>query len=178
MQELDPQKFPIGKYQVPKEITATFISDSINAIASFPSQLRDLAATITDADLEKTYRSGGWNIRQLIHHCADSHMNAFIRFKKSLTEDSPNITGYNEAAWADMADVALPIDVSIQLLEAMHNRWAVLLKNTPISALERGYFHPEQNRTVPLTEAVGLYAWHGEHHLAHIKIAMGNTLVK
>jgi hypothetical protein len=172
MQELDPQKFPIGKYQVPKEITATFISDSIDAIADFPSQLKDLAATITNADLVKTYRNGGWNIRQLIHHCADSHMNAFIRFKKSLTEDTPNITGYKEAAWAEMADVALPIDVSIQLLDAMHHRWAAMLKNTPISDLERGYFHPEQNRVVPLKEAVGLYAWHGKHHLAHIKIAL------
>lgn len=171
---MDALRYPNGKYQVPTEITPAFIAASIQAIAAFPAELKQLTAKLTEVDLAKTYRNGGWNVQQLVHHCADSHMNAFIRFKKSLTEDEPAITGYKEAAWVDMADVQLPISVSIQLLESLHARWAAMLTNTSFEALGRGYFHPEQNRVVPLKEAVGLYAWHGQHHLAHIKIALAN----
>jgi len=167
---MDPNRYPIGKYEVPTNITPNFVRASIQAIADFPAQLKELTANLTDQDLAKCYREGGWNIQQVVHHCADSHMNAFIRFKKSLTEDSPEITAYKEAYWVEMADVSLPISVSIQLLESLHARWSTMLSNTSFDELGRGYFHPEQNRVVPLKEAVGLYAWHGKHHLAHIKM--------
>lgn len=171
---MDKQRYPIGKYQVPIEFTPVFISDSISSIASFPAQLKALTAGLSKEELAKLYREGGWNIQQVVHHCADSHINAFIRFKKSLTEDAPEITGYKEAAWVEMADVDLPITLSVQILEGLHARWAAMLSNCTLDELGRGYFHPEQNRVVPLKEAVGLYAWHGQHHLAHIKLALGN----
>jgi uncharacterized damage-inducible protein DinB len=129
---------------------------------------------LTDEQLERRYRSGGWTIRQVVHHVPDSHMQAFVRMKLAVTEDTPTIKPYDEARWAELADVRLtPVGVSLDLLEALHRRWVVLLRAFTDQHFRRGFLHPEIG---PMTvdDALALYAWHGRHHAAHIKNALSD----
>lgn len=129
---------------------------------------------LSETTLELTYRPSGWTIRQVVHHCADSHMNAFIRFKLALTEDSPTVKPYREEFWAELPDILnLPIEPSLQILEGLHQRWATLLRSFGSREWMAGYIHPEHGKHVGLDEATGEYAWHCRHHLAHIRVAKG-----
>lgn len=162
-------KYPIGQFLKPTEISAELLNSYISDIESFPDRLKAEVENLTEAQLDTEYRPDGWTIRQVVHHCADSHINSFTRFKLALTEDNPTIKPYLEAAWAELADSKnMPLAPSLQLLEGLHKRWVVLLKSLSESDLQRTFFHPESKAQVPLAENIGIYAWHCNHHLAHI----------
>jgi uncharacterized damage-inducible protein DinB len=164
-------KYPIGPFTSPDEITSEMIQNWIEDIETFPKLLRDSVQNLTEKQLNTPYREGGWTVRQVVHHCADSHMNSFIRFKLALTEDNPTIKGYKEAAWAEMPDcLQVPLEPSLKLLGGVHERWTVLLKSLSTDDLKKTFFHPERQRSIPLDQTIALYAWHGKHHLGHVKI--------
>lgn len=169
---IDKLKYPVGKYTPPAEITADVRNAWINKISEFPQQLRALAAGLDNTSLETHYRPGGWTARQVIHHLADSHMNALIRFKLALTEDNPTIKPYEEAQWALLADYSLDIALSLDMLNGIHQKWYALLQQMNETDFSRTFYHPANNRTQTLVSALGLYAWHGEHHMAHIRNCM------
>jgi uncharacterized damage-inducible protein DinB len=166
---LEEQKFPIGRYKKTETITTELLEQWINDIAHFPKKIKDAVEYLNDEQLDTPYRPEGWTIRQVVHHCADSHMNSFMRFKLALTEDKPTIKPYFEDRWAELEDSkTFPIKSSIQLLEALHARWTILLQNMEDKDLRRTFIHPEHGEEVQLDENIGIYAWHCNHHLAHI----------
>jgi uncharacterized damage-inducible protein DinB len=160
-------RYPIGRSDTTTPLAPGVRAQRIDAIAAAPAQLRLAVAGLSDDQLDTPYRPGGWTVRQTVHHVADSHMNAFIRFRLGLTEEKPTIKPYDEAAWAELPDMRLPIEVSLPLLEALHERWAHLLRTVPSSSFERSIFHPE-NGPMTLDAMVSMYSWHGRHHTAHI----------
>ena len=160
-------RYPIGRSDTTTPLTAGVRAQRIDAIAAAPAQLRLAVAGLSDEQLDTAYRPGGWTVRQTVHHVADSHMNAFVRFRLGLTEDNPTIKPYDEKAWSELPDMRLPVDVSLRLLDALHERWAHLLRAQPGSAFERLIQHPE-NGPMTLDAMVSMYAWHGRHHTAHI----------
>ena len=140
----------------------------LSEIEQAPSNLRAAVRGLSDGQLDTPYREGGWTVRQVVHHLPDSHMNSYIRFKLALTEDDPAIKPYMEDRWADLPDSKqAAIDVSLALLDALHQRWLMVLRNMPESAWRRAFLHPELGPTT-LDKALALYAWHGRHHVAHI----------
>ena len=161
------ERYPIGPFVRPEHLTEEVVNSWINEIKEWPARLRQAAGTLTDEQLDTPYREGGWTIRQVVHHTADSHMNAFIRFKLALTETAPVIKPYDEAAWANLPDSGLPVEESLVLLDALHKRWVVLLSNLSTADLEKTFIHPDSG-IVTVGENIGMYAWHGRHHLAHI----------
>ena len=141
----------------------------IQTLAAFPSRLHEAVASLDGTQLGTTYRPGGWTLRQVVHHCADSHMNSFIRFKLALTEDEPTIKPYREELWAELNDSRqFPIGSSLAILEHVHLRWVAVLNSMSVTHWERGFIHPEKGRRLTLHEALALYAWHCDHHLAHV----------
>jgi uncharacterized damage-inducible protein DinB len=161
-------RFPVGKFTRPEEVTPAQREEWIDQIAAVPEQLQAALAGLDEARLDTPYREGGWSIRQVVHHLPDSHLNAFVRFKLALTEDTPLIKPYDEAAWANLADARdTPVQVSAALLTALHQRWVVLLRSLDEAQWQRSFRHPEMGE-VRLDQTLGLYAWHGRHHLAHI----------
>ncbi len=168
----DHLHYPIGKFSAPENIDEAQIEQWIRSIEQFPKRLAQEVNALSQAELEKTYRPGGWSIRQIVHHCADSHMNSFIRFKLALTEDEPTIKAYYEALWAELPDAnTFPVDSSLKILEGLHQRWTNLLWHLSTKDLKKQFGHPETDELIPLSRNIGLYAWHGEHHLQHIKNA-------
>lgn len=164
----DP-RYPIGKFSYDGVATADARSTRIEEIARAPAAMRAAVKGLTGKQFDTPYREGGWTVRQLIHHVPDSHLNAYVRFKLALTEDTPTIKPYQEKLWAELADTReVPPEVSLTLLEATHQRWVALLKSIGPADWKRGYRHPEYDREVPLDEALAMYAWHGKHHVAHI----------
>ncbi|MEM1505314.1 bacillithiol transferase BstA [Domibacillus sp. 8LH] len=161
------ERFPIGSFAWPDELTENVISGWREDIKTFPLLLRQTVEHLTDEQLDTPYRDGGWTVRQVVHHLADSHMNAFIRFKLALTEATPVIKPYDEAAWANLTDSRLPVEVSLSLLEALHERWAALLSSLTKNDVNKTFIHPDSGH-VTIGENIGIYAWHGRHHLAHI----------
>jgi hypothetical protein len=167
LQEVDP-RFPIGKFQTPDEISVEQRSLAIAVIEALPAKLKDAVHGLSDAQLDTPYRDGGWTVRQLVHHIADSHMNAFCRVRLGLTEDWPTIFAYNEKAWAMLDDSAkAPIALSLGLLEGLHARWAMMLRSLVDAQWARGVKHP-QNGPMSVELSTQLYAWHCRHHVAHI----------
>ncbi|PLT29282.1 YfiT family bacillithiol transferase [Peribacillus deserti] len=160
-------KYPIGNFQFDGEITNSVIRDWINEIEDLPRLLRDAVKDLDNEQLDTAYRSGGWTVRQVIHHLADSHMNAYIRFKLALTEEKPVIKPYDETKWAELSDYEMPIDISLLLLKALHKRWTKLLRSISPADMEKTFIHPDSGE-VSVGENIGIYAWHGRHHLAHI----------
>lgn len=160
-------KYPIGTFQFDDEITSSVTNVWINEIENFPKLLRDAVKDLDDEQLDTAYRSGGWTVRQVIHHLADSHMNAYIRTKLALTEENPVIKPYNEKKWAELPDYRLPIDTSLSLLEKLHNRWTNLLYSLTPADMEKNFIHPDSGE-VSVGKNIGVYAWHGRHHLAQI----------
>lgn len=167
---IEELKYPIGKFDRPVEIRKDLINNWISDIAVFPQKLRISASGLTDDQLDTQYRPQGWTIRQVVHHCADSHMNSFIRFKLALTEDNPTIKPYYEDRWAELPDCKnYEIESSLQLLEGLHKRWSKLLRNISDKDFERTFIHPENNKQTSIAENIGIYAWHCNHHMAHIE---------
>jgi hypothetical protein len=165
----DQLRYPIGKFKAPETYTSDYLAERIHAIAQFPKQLQNEVMHLTDEQLDTPYREGGWTIRQVVHHCTDSHMNCFIRIKWALTEDNPTIKFYYEDRWGEMADnVTMPVGPSLAFLEGLHFRLAYLMKSLSITDLEKSFIHPEHNASFQIKEIIGTYAWHGSHHLAHI----------
>ncbi|OEH91572.1 YfiT family bacillithiol transferase [Bacillus solimangrovi] len=160
-------RYPIGEFDYVGDPTQEIVESWIKEIESTPSQLKKAVSGLSDEQLDKVYREGGWTVRQVVHHIVDSHINSYTRFKLALTEDNPTIKLYEEAKWAELPDTKLPIEVSLQLLESLHIRWVVLLRSLNKAELEKTFQHPESG-TVKLSTNVGIYAWHGRHHIAHI----------
>lgn len=165
MEEL---KYPTGRFKYSGSNTPEQRTSYIQAIEAVPGELRRAVAGLSDAQLNQSYRPEGWTLRQVVHHVADSHLNAYQRFKLTLTEDNPRIKTYKEALWAEEPDArTLPVEVSLQLLEALHGRWVVSLRAMNAAAFSRTLDHPESG-AVTLDFMLALYAWHGKHHTAHI----------
>lgn len=160
-------RYPVGRFVSPATVTPTDRSTFINHIAEAPARLRDAVSGLNDAALDTPYRDGGWTVRQLVHHVADSHVNAYTRFRLALTEDAPTIKPYDQEAWSRLPDSRLAIDVSLRLLDAIHERWVAMLRGLSESDFARSYVHPESGRTT-LDQALAQYAWHGKHHTAHV----------
>jgi uncharacterized damage-inducible protein DinB len=164
--ETDP-RYPIGRFAPPQTITREDLDDAILTISEMPEQLREAVRSLNDAQLNTPYREGGWTVRQVVHHLADSHMAAFHRLCRVLTEDEPVVPGYNEAAFAELPDHTMPIEWSLDVLEGVHARWITLLKSMNETQWKRTWQHSE--RGVQSMDAVTmLYAWHCRHHVAHI----------
>ncbi|BDD11277.1 putative metal-dependent hydrolase [Fulvitalea axinellae] len=166
-------RFPIGHFHAPEMIIPSDIEQWIEDIEKFPMLLTEELIGLSQEQLEWSYRPDGWSIRQLTHHCADSHMNSFIRFKLALTEDKPVIKPYEEALWAKLPDNESDVTESLFILKGLHARWVQLLKNLSYKDLDREFVHPENGQTVSVAENIGIYAWHGKHHLEHIRLAKG-----
>ncbi|MGG0718490.1 YfiT family bacillithiol transferase [Robertmurraya massiliosenegalensis] len=169
------ERFPIGKFNFNEEMTAERITDCIEEIEELPRLLREVLLYVTEEQLNTPYRKGGWTVRQVVHHLADSHMNAYIRLKLALTEDKPMIKPYDQDSWAELSDSNEPIDVSLNLLESLHHRFVVLLRSLSFDELNRVFIHPELGE-VSIGKNIGLYSWHGKHHLAHISSVCNQTV--
>jgi hypothetical protein len=162
-------RYPVGKFDFDAPVNEADYPKLIAVVAETPVALRSAVAGLTRDQLETRYRPGGWTVKQVVHHVPDSHLNAYTRFKLALTEDEPTIKPYDEAAWAELADSRqVPIEVSLDLLDALHVRWVALMRSMDIDDFNRGLRHPEQGRVLALKQMLGLYAWHGRHHVAHI----------
>jgi DinB superfamily len=170
MMETDIVKlqYPIGRFTVPTDVSEDEVKQAIVRIALFPSRIMETVRQIPPDLLDTPYRPGGWTFRQVVHHCADSHMNAMIRFKLALTEDAPVIKPYDQAAWAELSDSRLGPEISLILLGAVHKRWVALMETMTDADWNKTFIHPEYNRVQTLRQTVMLYAWHGEHHHGHI----------
>jgi hypothetical protein len=163
----DDIRYPTGKWIRQPSIDAKTCAEMIQEIAAAPSALAAAVKDLTDAQLDTPYRPGGWTPRQIVHHIADSHMNAYVRFKLALTETEPLVKPYDEKAWANLPDSELPIDISLTLIDSLHERWTVILGGMKPADFARKLKHPELG-IVDLDRYVALYAWHGKHHVAHI----------
>jgi hypothetical protein len=167
----DP-RFPIGRFEYPQSVSNEEREELMFRLATAPARLRTAVEELTEAQLDTPYREGGWTIRQVTHHLPDSHMNSYVRFKLALTEDKPTIKPYDEAAWALLGDTAAtPVETSLVLLESLHARWVTLLRGLGDSQWKREMRHP-QNGLLRLDQVLALYAWHGDHHIAHIRNAL------
>ena len=161
-------RYPIGKWAPPQgEISPAWRANHITDIATLPSQVRAAVTGLSDAQLDTPYRPRGWTLRQVVHHLADSHANGFIRSKLALTEDNPTIKPYDEEGWAELPDSKLPVEVSLRMLESVHERWSALLGALPAEKFVSPYQHP-QTGPQTLDSSLSTYSWHGRHHLAHI----------
>ncbi len=170
---LEQLKFPIGQFEIPEKITSEILNKWISEIQEFPNQVMEVLENLSIEEKNFIYRPNGWTIKQVVHHCADSHSNAFIRFKLALTEENPNIKPYEEALWAELIDgIDNDISFSLMLLKGLHHKWSLLLNSLDENQWKRTYFHPESKKIYVLKEVAGLYAWHCKHHLAHIKQAL------
>ncbi len=166
---LEQLKFPIGRFENPREMTQEALSQFISDIKTFPLKLKNETESLSNQQLDTPYRPEGWTIRQVVNHCADSHMNSLTRFKLALTEDKPIIKPYDEAKWAQLPDsLPMPIQPALLMLQGIHERWITLLESLTKDELERAFIHPEHGKEIKLSEAMALYAWHCNHHLAHI----------
>jgi hypothetical protein len=163
----DP-RYPIGKFTPQPSHNAAEISAAIKLIGELPQKLEVSVTGLTNTQLDTPYREGGWTVRQVIHHLADSHMNAYIRFKWTLTEDTPTIKAYNEKLWAETPDASLPVEISISVIKALHQKLTLLLEGLSQEQLLRSFIHPETQKHVALHNLIAMYAWHGAHHTAHI----------
>lgn len=163
------ERYPIGKFVLPALLSSATLKEWIVEIDIFPAMIAQEVSHLSDLQLDTPYREGGWTLRQVVHHCADSHINAFCRIKLTLTEEKPVIKPYDEAMWAELSDCkTLSVDVSLAILTGLHTRWTTLLNNLSDDERSRAFIHPELQKEVNIDEMVGQYAWHGKHHLAHI----------
>jgi hypothetical protein len=165
---MEDLRYPIGEY-IEQAFSDDLLKGRLLDIQYLPHHLENALLNLDENQIDTPYREGGWSIRQVVHHVADSHMNAYIRFKLGLSEENPSIKPYNQDAWAEMPDTKnLPVNTSVTLLFALHRRWIELLNNVQPNEWERTLFHPEYKKTMTLWYVLGLYAWHSRHHVAHI----------
>ncbi len=167
---IETLKYPIGHFNCPEVITDNHIKEWIRVLEEFPTKLKVLVSNLDDEQFNTPYREGGWTVRQLIHHIADSHHHSYTRFKWTLTEDSPIIKAYDQDEWSGLFDAkSAPIELSLTYISALHAKLVFLLKGLTKEQWEMDYIHPEGNVTVSLAENAGKYAWHSNHHFEHIK---------
>ena len=167
---MEDLRYPVGRFDAAAEVPHAARVALVESIATAPQRFRAAVSGLTDQQLDTPYREGGWTVRQVVHHVADSHMNAYIRFKLGYTENSPTIKPYDEALWAQTEDVKqLPINISLTILYAVHRRWLVFLESFTSEDWNKTVIHPEHNKTFTLWELLGMYAWHSKHHSAHIR---------
>jgi len=165
---MEDLRYPVGRFQRPATLSDAERRAAIDAIAAAPANMRVAVRGLDDAQLDTPYRPEGWTVRPVVHHVPDSHANAYIRFKWTLTEDTPTIKTYDEAAWAALADSrTTPIETSLTMLEMLHDRWVRLLRSLSAQDYSRRLIHPE-NGPMTLDDLLATYAWHGKHHVAHI----------
>lgn len=170
MDNLEQKKYPIGAFQWPENISDAEIDLHIETLKNFPQKLKRLIENWTDDMLETQYRTGGWTVRQLINHLADSHMQSLSRFKLALTEENPTIKPYDEAKWAELQDSrSEPVKSALLILEGLHYRWTHLLKTMTNKDFNRSFYHPEHQKSMSLRNMLAFYAWHCDHHFAHIE---------
>lgn len=166
--DLEKLKFPIGKYKI-EPVEEQDYPALIDQLEALPGKLRAAVAGLTDEQLDTPYREGGWTLRQVVHHLPDSHLNAYTRFKLAITEDTPVIRPYEEALWAECAEAKYgPVNDSLDLLGSLHRRWVSFLRTLKPGDFKREYYHPAQKKNNALSTVLGMYVWHGKHHLAHI----------
>ncbi len=166
---MDDPRYPIGPFRYQGNTDQHQREQQIGELASAPGYLRAAVAGLSPVQLDTPYREKGWTVRQVVHHLPDSHLNAYTRIKLALTEDEPTIKPYEEARWAELPDARSgPVEVSLTLLECLHRRWVLLLRELTPDDFRRRFRHPEHGRTIGLDEVVAMYAWHGRHHVAHI----------
>jgi hypothetical protein len=169
MNQLEAIKYPIGRFQKPDVVSPTDRESWITTLERFPNELEGAIYGLNEQQLNTPYREGGWTVLQLVNHMADSHANMYMRIRLALTEDNPVIKPYKEAAWAELTDSkTAPVAFSLQMLRGMHTRLILLLRSLGEDELDRCFIHPEHNRTVSIVNVISLYAWHCNHHLAHI----------
>jgi hypothetical protein len=169
-------QYPIGPFSLASlEFSPELRQQRIELIRTFPRRFREALDGIQERELEQPYRPGGWTIRQVVHHVPDSHMNAYVRFKWTLSEDTPMIKPYDQEAWANLPDTKGPIAVSLALLDSLHERWVALLHGMTDADFTRVFLHPEHDGRISLDAALANYAWHGDHHLAHVKLARASA---
>lgn len=168
-------QYPIGKFDRSVPVTDAQIPELTAQIRDLPHKLANLLNRATPDALSGTYREGGWTGLQVVHHLADSHMNAYIRFKLALTEDNPTIKPYLQDAWVNTPDAALDPDVSLNILRGVHAKWAAILDGMSGDQFDRTFHHPEQKRDTSLRTTLAMYAWHGNHHLEHLRIILADT---
>ncbi len=167
--ELQALKYPIGEFSPKENYIPDDIKWYINTIELFPAKIKQAVAGLSDEQLDTVYRTGGWTIRQVVHHVTDSHINSYIRFKLALTEDNPTIRPYEEAYWAELPEAKNgALELSLPLLEALHRRWVVMLKGMGPGDTGRKLYHPGSKQQMTIASLMHLYAWHSDHHLAHI----------
>ena len=175
MENIEKLKYPIGRFETPTSFSDENKKKWIEILRDFPTKLKQGTILLSDEELEKRYRPKGWTIRQVVHHCADSHVNSFCRFKLALSEEIPAIKPYDESLWAELYDSKnAPIDLSLQLLDALHQRWIILLESFTDMQWNKQFRHPEMEKLIDLKTNLAIYAWHCEHHLAHIMLAKQN----
>jgi hypothetical protein len=163
----DP-KYPIGKFQWKENLSDARRKELVDQIAELPAKFRDAVKGFDEKKFDTPYREGGWTVRQLVHHVADSHMNAYIRFKLALTENEPTIKTYEQEEWATTVDsLRAPAEISLSLIDGIHGRWVIFLRSLSPADFSRKFTHPEHGK-MTLERLLGLYAWHGRHHTAHI----------
>ena len=161
-------RYPLGPMPTPLELSASEREEALEHLRCLPGELRAAVAGLSDAQLDTPYREGGWTVRQVVHHVAESHMNAFVRVKLALTEDNPTIKPYEEERWAGLPDHHLPPEISLTLVDALHTRVLPVLEGVTITQWSRPWTHPGQGRTYTLDTLLAMYAWHGRHHIAQI----------
>ena len=165
---MEDLRYPIGKYE-PQPFSQNILEEWILDIKYLPNHLENAVLNLDEHQLETPYRPGGWTVKEVVHHVADSHMNAYIRFKLALTEVNPTIKPYDEAAWAELSDTHnLPFNLSLTILHALHARWVEVIKHIKPEEWNRTVFHPEHKKEITLWNLLGMYSWHGRHHTAHI----------
>ena len=165
----DSLRYPIGRFVAPSQVSEEERQQYIVEIAQLPQHITTAVDRLSDEQLNTPYRDEGWTLRQVVHHLPDSHLNAYARFRIALTEDSPTIRPYREDRWAELSDARTArLEPSLQLLESLHLRWVMLLQSLTDEDFARTYVHPEQDQPVRLDVALANYAWHGNHHVAHI----------
>lgn len=170
------RQYPIGPFNYPDQFSFEEVQDWISEIAEVPEKYKTVAGRLSESQWDTAYREGGWTARQVIHHVPDSHMQAYTRFKWVLTEGETTIKPYYEDRWATLPDTSLtPVSVSLQLLESIHTRWTILMRNLNPEDFDKCYIHPEYGRRYALGAVCKLYAWHGKHHLAHLHIIESST---
>jgi len=174
MSDLDALRYPVGKFErVTAPLGRSGRAPLLKTIEDTPARIRRLVGGLGDADLERPYRPGGWTIRQVVHHVPDSHMNAYIRMKLAVTEDTPAIRTYEEQLWAELPEAKSgPVAMSLALLDALHVRWMAFLRALPESGFRKTFQHPQWGR-VTIDEAIVMYEWHCRHHAAHVRQGLG-----
>lgn len=172
-EQIEHLRYPVGRFYYEPGYSPEKRAELLSHIRKLPAQLKERLQDVDESLLDIPYRPEGWTIRQVVHHVVDSHMNAYIRFKLGLTEDTPTIKPYKEGAWANLADTQhTPLTVSLALLEALHTRWLVLLESLEEADWQRAVFHPEHQKNLKLEMFLALYSWHSRHHLAHVDLVL------